>query len=260
MVIIYDAEQKNPKAPPFLFSMSFCCFCISFNVLSFIVFVKIIIITILIMLLLLLILLAAISVIATAISEENLFSNTPLDMSAVQDLSQNSLTLQDLPEDSVFTEYSGDLFDDSEANDFFSTEPQDSSFSDLQDANLLEASCVTGDVQSSNKLRTRDVCTPPAPASASLEPFKSDTYWDTIRSGIDERILQLRPKTKDIRCLPNFQNHLCCQSVDKVLPFTSWDMPLMVPPGFIIWRYTRDCIPGACVFNINPCPPYQYFV
>lgn len=231
----HNAEQKDPKVSIF---ESFCYFCIPSNFLSFAVFS--VIITISIMRFLLFVSLTAIAI-ANTNPEDIPFLDDSLDMSDFQDSSQDSFALPDFLEGSLFTDHNDDgLFDDSGVNDFSSIETQDSIFQ--------EASCSTENGQSLNKLRSRggEACIPSASDSSSLEPLTNDKYWDVIRNQLDG--IEVRPDKYDVRCLPNFPVHLCCHYVGKELPSNWPKMPLMIPPGYVIYYYVRSCNPGGSAF------------
>lgn len=184
---------------------------------------------------------------------QDLSSDNSPDVSAFQDWPQDLLASQDLPEDLEFFDVDYDLFGGSGALDLLSTNAQDP-FSGL------EASCLTEDEQSLNKLRRRGetVCSPQAPIPLNEDPLRElgDSFRDLKNFfSIPEKEeipsfpdFQLPKDPEDRRCLPSFPNHLCCTAPGGRVD-TSSIMASMVP-GATIYQFFFACSPGT--FSIPP--------
>ena len=200
--------------------------------------------------------LLAATFVPTTVSE-NLFSDSLPDMSAFQDSPQDLFTTQgpfasqdlpesqNLPEDSELTTNDDDLFAGLDAMDFFSTEPQDSSSG-------LEASCLTDEGQSLNKLRSRDgaLCSPESPAALKKEPTQ-DKLGDVFRKikeffqNLPDEARSRFPEFSMRKCRPDFPFNFCCDTPGERI----FDISV---PGANIWDYFYDCYAGSWDF-FNSC-------
>lgn len=185
---------------------------------------------------------------------ENLFSDSLPDSSAFQDSPQEHLASQDLfssqdllasqnlPEDSELTTNDDDLFAGLDALDFFSTEPQDSSSG-------LQASCLTDEGQSLNRLRSRDgaLCSPESPAALKKEPTQ-DKLGDVFRKikeffqNLPDEAQRRFPGGFTLRkCRPDFPLNFCCDTPGD----RTFDISV---PGGNIYDYFYDCYAGSWAF------------
>lgn len=175
-----------------------------------------------------------------AISDDLLFSDNSPDLSTFQDTPQDLLALQDLPEASTLTDGDEDFFSDSDIIDF----PSSTEASDLNSD--LEASCLTTNGQSLNKLRPRDgapICSLQGSTPQSIQRLRE--AWKKIedfRDGLwaPEEPLEPKPEQppppipplirpehpEDSRCPSDFPIHLCCGERGRLYDS---DPPIIVP-------------------------------
>ena len=200
-----------------------------------------------------------------AISDDLFFSDSSPDLSTFQDTPQDLLASQNLPEASTSTDGDEDFFSDSDITDFPLTDASDL-YSDL------EASCLTPDGQSLNKLRPRDgatICSPQGSTPQSIQRIRE--AWEKIQKYRDglwapEEPLETEPEKppppipplinpehpEDSRCPSDFPIHLCC---DRRGGIYILDSPIILPENNFI-RVYFGCSAGLCIslsFLFLPC-------